>query len=94
MAITPGACVDEPDQVAAMLQQTHDGLIEMTGALRRSGVSWKRARGYIACMNLLAELYPPPVSDDVDSQLQKFRDFFEGNPFRCMLIVAFCEIAT
>lgn len=93
VAVMPGACLNVPEQIEAMKRQTHDGLIDMLGPARCSGVWWKPFYGRAACREALDLLYPaePDRAATVAAGLDQFRAYFDEHGDQCVLIIASCK---
>lgn len=90
ISIMPGAC--RPHEIEQMRRQTHDGVIEIAGDKRRSGVTWHETRGAQACRRTLIALYADDARPDTEVYLAQFLEYFEEAGDDAVLIVATCVV--
>lgn len=88
----PGATLCNDASLEEMKQQTHDGVIELAGERRISGVQWTIWRGRRDCHKMLGDLYGGIAElPRYTAGLDQFRAFFDAHPLDCALVVAFVE---
>lgn len=91
-AFIPGLTVNHPAAIAGMRQTTHDGLIEMLGARRRSGIRWRQVDGRPECERILRLMY----ADDADHWAAveaNFLPFLAEHGDTAVMVVAECAAA-
>ena len=89
----PGACIDDPDEIAAMRRQTHDALIDLTRSAKRRGpIAWREVRGGGLCTTTLRALYADDDRPVTRDGLDLFEAFFREFPDDCVLIVATADV--
>lgn len=87
IAFMPGATIDTDEAVQAMQKKTHDGLIQMLGHRRRSGVRWQHVHGAAAGHKFLDEAY----GDLEDEGLDQYRAFLDEYGDQAVIVVAECR---
>lgn len=89
IAFIPGATINTDEAVAAMQQKTHDGLIEMLGPRRRSGIRWRHVHGRAEAERFLSDMYGD--RPDLTWGIDQYRAFLAEHGDEAVLIVAECE---
>jgi hypothetical protein len=89
VAFIPGATINTAEAIAAMQKQTHDGLIEMLGRRRRSGVSWRHVHGRAEGERFLDDMYGD--RPDLAWGTDQYRAFLAEHGDEAVLVVAKCE---
>jgi hypothetical protein len=92
VAFIPGLVLDVPGEVDSMKQRTHDGLLDMLGTRRRSGIRWAVIHGRAESERWLRSAYGESAEDWALAE-QHFIPFLAEYGDRSVLIVAHCDAA-
>lgn len=89
IAFMPGITVDKGDAVTRLEQLTHDGLIEMLGPRRRSGIRWRHVHGCVAIERWLIRAYSD--RPDLIGHVDQYVAFAVEHGDAAVLVVADCD---
>lgn len=89
IAFMPGATIHTEEAIAAMRKQTHDGLIEMLGQRRRSGVRWRHIHVRAESERFLDDMYGDRT--DLAWGTDQYRAFLSQYGDESVLVVAECD---
>lgn len=92
IAFLPGLCLATAEAMLEMRQQTHDGLLDMVGPRRRSGVRWLHAHGRAECARLLRQMYGDSAEHWATVETE-FLPFLAEHGDAAVMVVAECDAA-